>query len=459
MGRDPHPATLVYDKSDEDNPLKAQDNHAQQRSLRKQQELAMRDIAKQWRGELRTNPMWALARKRITVHSQGGCPMGNTPEGGGSGAAGDCFGGAGVYVMDAAAFPRAVGVNPSATIAAVAERKVESFIRKHLENSDWQAPEWREAQQWGRDPDVAAMLDPLAATRPASQAEAEVVGLKFSERMRGHYSPLGASAETSILRLASSFHDADPWSRRSIEQIGREYEKAEIAGIRAKRPRESGPAEAGIPDQGEIAVFLNTTIEDLTEFLEVAASRRAMAQGVRIPLTGSVLFGESARGEPEKDAPGNVTRGSLRFFRLARGDQQTDNAATRKKPRARSQRRKMLEYELHFSQDGHDYTLRGAKIIEDDPRLDVWQDTSTLFFDIEEDGGKRRRGVLRLPAAELMKRQIKSFEITGTDDPDRRIWALTAFFVYFFGQLAESYVPELKRLPPLLRNMLMRTHG
>ena len=31
--------------------------------------------------------------------------------------------------MDAAAFPTSVGVNPSATIAAVAEYKIEQFIR------------------------------------------------------------------------------------------------------------------------------------------------------------------------------------------------------------------------------------------------------------------------------------------------------------------------------------------
>ena len=38
----------------------------------------------------------------------------------------------GLYVMDGAAFPRAVGVNPSATIAAVAEFKIERFIRQKM---------------------------------------------------------------------------------------------------------------------------------------------------------------------------------------------------------------------------------------------------------------------------------------------------------------------------------------
>ena len=43
---------------------------------------------------------------------------------------GEVHGCEGLYVMDAAAFPTSVGVNPSATIAAIAEYKIERFIRK-----------------------------------------------------------------------------------------------------------------------------------------------------------------------------------------------------------------------------------------------------------------------------------------------------------------------------------------
>jgi hypothetical protein len=41
---------------------------------------------------------------------------------------GEVIGCPGLYVMDAAAFPRSVGVNPSAAILAIAEYKVEKFI-------------------------------------------------------------------------------------------------------------------------------------------------------------------------------------------------------------------------------------------------------------------------------------------------------------------------------------------
>ena len=94
-------------------------------------ERVLRDIASRgWQGELRTNPAWTTLGRRVTVHSQGGCPMGapgqsvTNPEG----EVHEC---SGLYVMDAAAFPTSVGVNPSATIAAVAEFKIERFIHNH----------------------------------------------------------------------------------------------------------------------------------------------------------------------------------------------------------------------------------------------------------------------------------------------------------------------------------------
>ncbi len=84
-------------------------------------ERVLREIASvAWRGELRTNPGWTTLGKRITVHSQGGCPMGKDGESV-TNAAGEVHGCNGLYVMDAAAFPTSVGVNPSATIAAIAE--------------------------------------------------------------------------------------------------------------------------------------------------------------------------------------------------------------------------------------------------------------------------------------------------------------------------------------------------
>jgi cholesterol oxidase len=56
-------------------------------------------------------------------------------------AGGEVFGYPGLYVLDGGALAAATGVNPSHTIAAVAERNVEAAIRKLTGNAGWRAPE------------------------------------------------------------------------------------------------------------------------------------------------------------------------------------------------------------------------------------------------------------------------------------------------------------------------------
>lgn len=78
---------------------------------------------------------------RVSVHSLGGAVMGDGPETGVVGSDGLVFGTKAVYVVDGAALPSATGVNPSHTIAAVAERNAERLARKITGDPRWQAPE------------------------------------------------------------------------------------------------------------------------------------------------------------------------------------------------------------------------------------------------------------------------------------------------------------------------------
>jgi cholesterol oxidase len=64
---------------------------------------------------------WSLFRDLVTPHPLGGCGMGDTAATGVVDHRGRVFGHDGLYVADAAIFPTAVGVNPSRTIAALAE--------------------------------------------------------------------------------------------------------------------------------------------------------------------------------------------------------------------------------------------------------------------------------------------------------------------------------------------------
>ena len=63
--------------------------------------------------------------KFITVHPLGGCPMSDDPRHGVVDEWGAVHGHQGLYVMDGSIVPTSLGVNPSKTIAALAERAVE----------------------------------------------------------------------------------------------------------------------------------------------------------------------------------------------------------------------------------------------------------------------------------------------------------------------------------------------
>ena len=67
-------------------------------------------------------PTWTLFKDLITPHPLGGCNMGDSPEHGVVDHRGEVFGHPGLYVADGAIIPEALGVNPSRTIGALAER-------------------------------------------------------------------------------------------------------------------------------------------------------------------------------------------------------------------------------------------------------------------------------------------------------------------------------------------------
>ena len=67
-------------------------------------------------------PGWTLSQDLITPHPLGGCGMGSTASDGVVDHKGEVFGYKNLYVADGAIVPTALGVNPSRTIGALAER-------------------------------------------------------------------------------------------------------------------------------------------------------------------------------------------------------------------------------------------------------------------------------------------------------------------------------------------------
>lgn len=73
-------------------------------------------------GHAQVPPYWSLFHYLITPHPLGGCNMGTSTADGVVDHKGAVFGYPGLYVIDGAIVPRALGLNPSRTIAALAER-------------------------------------------------------------------------------------------------------------------------------------------------------------------------------------------------------------------------------------------------------------------------------------------------------------------------------------------------
>ena len=78
-------------------------------------------------GEPWVPPTWSWAKNLVTPHPLGGCNMGTTPANGVVNHLGEVFGYERLYVADGAIVPEAVGLNPSRTIAALAERIAENI--------------------------------------------------------------------------------------------------------------------------------------------------------------------------------------------------------------------------------------------------------------------------------------------------------------------------------------------
>ncbi|PCI48513.1 MAG: glucose-methanol-choline oxidoreductase [Thalassobium sp.] len=75
----------------------------------------------------------SVGNMSVTAHVLGGAVMADSPEGGVINTQHEVFGHPGLYVMDGSAIPANVGVNPSLTITAMAERFVSLFPAKTSE--------------------------------------------------------------------------------------------------------------------------------------------------------------------------------------------------------------------------------------------------------------------------------------------------------------------------------------
>lgn len=366
------------------------------------QERVLRDVASCWNGELRTDPLWTFLDRRVTVHPQGGCPMG--PEDRGvTNERGEVYGCEGLFVMDAAAFPGPVGANPSATIAAIAEYKVYKFLKSLLKKDRHADKTSKKKRKM-----VAEEVEALKKKRKNAQVWVDCQG-------RERLDPLGPQGSAApVLRSAEPAHRA----------IGIAFEERMVGTEKRVGAR-------------AIELELTAGIDDLADFL----ARHARDSNVPVAiLRGTLTVGNAEPVTIDSD------RSSMRVMARHGLDETGREMRT-------------VEYRIvaqHASQGL--YELKGVKTIRDDAGFDAWQDSTTLEFELYENGGPPSTGVLELSAAEFLGEQLPSFRV-NTDDPARQAWAMASFGKFFFGNLVDIYFPALGNLGSLGASLLRRGHG
>jgi cholesterol oxidase len=119
MGSDAADGRLYLD----DGELDLAWSHTQSRAMFREMEVSMRKLAEAAGGQWSPSLLWRWpTRKLLTAHPLGGCVIGDDPATSVVNHTCEVWNYPGLYVTDGAAIPSALAVNPSLTIAAVAER-------------------------------------------------------------------------------------------------------------------------------------------------------------------------------------------------------------------------------------------------------------------------------------------------------------------------------------------------
>ncbi|HEX5326036.1 MAG TPA: hypothetical protein VFW75_05165, partial [Acetobacteraceae bacterium] len=109
---------------------------------------------------------------------------------------------------------------------------------------------------------------------------------------------------------------------------------------------------------------------------------------------------------------------------------------------------KYMVYELGFQHAGKSYYLAGRKEVRDDPAIDAWKQTTTLYTRLHEGadagGPVVGAGVLTLGVADLI-RMLGTVSAPGAVTAPQSAAAMARFGHFFLGQMWDSYGAHLKR--------------
>ena len=428
MGIDAAPGQLYLD---EDQRLLAYWDRAANARLATMQERLMHDIAGALEGEMRLNPDATVRQRPGTVHNLGGCAMSDRPEDGVTDPDGKVWGTRALYVLDGAAMPGALGANPSATIAAIAERNVRKALQDRSSPIYTPAPvpldpplpggpslaEIR--QRYGQTP---AVLDPIAqVTMPAREPDAKAIGLTFNEVMQGFYAPEPGGNLPIRADLLATIDDLSAFL------------------VDPRRPVAVTGTVRLVPAPGRPEVeYTATGTLDLLRRVDAATALRALFDEGIERLDRLAGLRAQARSTPSLDP--------------ARKDAEDEMESLLRRLEKTTHRYEM-DYVLDLTPVGGGAPtvdrLVGLKKIYGGPGLAPWTETTTLHVTLYHRAQPAGTGEMHVHIADLLRTQLPSFQITGAGDDDVRIaWAFARFFRFFLGTLRQVYLPHLEMIDP-----------
>jgi choline dehydrogenase-like flavoprotein len=455
MGRDATPGVLQYRHGK----LSADLDLFHLAPLYQQEEALMADIAESLGGELRLNPAWSYLGKPVTVHGQGGCRMSDeaancgalTPDG-------KVRGVAGLYVLDGSALSTSVGVNPSATIAAVAERNVLRFIREQharpwgagpaslapataAENGEEQYLRQRQAAQVWADKAKASNWSitppPFTDSMRDNPLSAGPVGIQFDETMRGFLTELAPEGSDGV---------------RFPNPITASYDGSHHPSYADDAYRDAAAA----PGREFLELRLSVGVRHLQSFLQDAHHRLDVHGTIDLVIPGGSRISCSIEhGSLELFVP-RYKKTALVGDMVAAQERATGTPYhSQPEQQRRNDVQRFMVYRLPFAgPDGARWELQGYKRVRQDEGLDLWDDTTTLFVRlIESHRGRshdqpevvRAAGRLQLGALSVMD-QVKDIRTPGANTPEREAWAKATFLGFFLGTLQQVYTPQLMTL-------------
>jgi cholesterol oxidase len=230
----------------------------------------LREASDQIAGRYIAAPWRSLGRQMLTVHPIGGCAMADSAELGVVDAHGHVYAGRegrtvykGLLVLDGSIIPRALGVNPSLTITALAERSVTALIAEDLPVIPPAAPSPSFDHIWVDTtlaPSLPIFGGPPPEPDPTPAPSHTTAGVAFSEQFNGRIEWLDGEHDKVelTLDLRIEFDDLTTLEHDVVNALekGNHETDPHIAGRISGRVRLSDPQTSLDVSNGSFKLFV-----------------------------------------------------------------------------------------------------------------------------------------------------------------------------------------------------------